>query len=291
MNPLPAAQDIPGFYPSGYFTHHASNLHAGALDPSAFRTRAKLAFWEDHFGYRHLLTKADPLARAAARLLGWVPPLVKKLGMPLRFVPFQPGGRLLDLGCGSGDFLALAKQLGWQVRGLEPDPSAAAVVRAAEIPVEIGTVDSADYPEGHFDAITLSHVLEHFLDPVAAISRIARWLKPGGTLVTITPNPCSTVAELFGPYWYSLDAPRHLVLPSPGAVQKLMESATLRAAVFAVNYRDLEIARASAQRMGSGGRMHVARALLMYLLRRWSDPPEIAPGEDIFCVATKPLPG
>lgn len=289
MNPLPAAHEIAAFYPTGYFTHGSTNNQSGALSGASFRTRVKMALWEERFGYTDLLANSGGgAARAIASVLGVFPPVVKKLGTPLRFVPFRSGGRLLDLGCGNGDFLQFARNLSWQVEGLEPDPNAAAIVRAAGIPVEIGTVDTVDFPEDRFDAITLSHVLEHFVDPANSLRRIVRWLKPGGTLVTITPNPCSTVAEPFGRYWYSLDAPRHLVLPSPNAVRTLIESASLRARVFTLSYRNLEIARASARRASQHGAARFSRYLSHSLYKRVTASPENASGEDVVCIGTKP---
>lgn len=75
-------------------------------------------------------------------------------------------GRLLDVGCGSGEFLAQMRELGWDVFGVEPDPQAARVAREQfGLTVWPGALAEASFPDGFFDAVTLNHVIEHVADP------------------------------------------------------------------------------------------------------------------------------
>jgi SAM-dependent methyltransferase len=139
--------------------------------------------------------------RAADRLVRFVP------------APTGPEARLLDVGCGSGTYLKLMRDLGWQVRGVELDEGAVETARKARLDVRQGTMDDLD-PEldGTFDAITVGHVIEHTHDPIAALSAARSVLKPGGILWIGTPNLGSLGASVFRARWRALEPPRHLVI-------------------------------------------------------------------------------
>src|SRR5262249_19575039 len=96
-------------------------------------------------------------------------------------------GRLLDVGCNEGRGLALYRARGWQAEGLETNPAAAAAARKAGFVVH-GEDLAAFHPEAPYDAVVLSNVLEHFLDPRAALADISRLLRPGGQLWVSCPN-------------------------------------------------------------------------------------------------------
>src|SRR3989338_4446966 len=98
-------------------------------------------------------------------------------------------GRMLDVGCGHGDFLRLAALEGWEGWGIEPSQEAAKT--AEKIPglkIFCGTAENINFPENHFDVITLWNVLDCLPDPRAALKRIHGWLRPGGLLLIRTPN-------------------------------------------------------------------------------------------------------
>jgi 2-polyprenyl-3-methyl-5-hydroxy-6-metoxy-1,4-benzoquinol methylase len=98
------------------------------------------------------------------------------------------GGRLLEVGCASGEFLEIAAAAGFEVEGLEPDPGTSAGARErAGLPVRTGTLDDAAYPPGSFDVVVLWHVLEHLDSPRRAIEEARRILRPGGVLGVETP--------------------------------------------------------------------------------------------------------
>jgi SAM-dependent methyltransferase len=164
------------------------------------------------------------------RIAALLPPLRRRAGHTVRFLHHRKGGRLLDVGCGNGAFLDVMRGLGWHVTGVEPDPKAAEVALKRGLEVHAGDIESAPLPEGEFDAITLSHVMEHFRDPPLVLAKLARALKPGGSLVSISPNPIGLLGRIFGPHWYGLDAPRHLVLPSPAGYRRMGEAAGLQVA-------------------------------------------------------------
>ena len=101
----------------------------------------------------------------------------------------RPHRRLLDIGCGQGHFLNLAKDSGWEVEGVEPVKSACDYARQLfGIEIKNKALKEAGFPEAHFDAVTLWNVLDHLPDPLEALKEIDRILKPGGILVIRVPN-------------------------------------------------------------------------------------------------------
>lgn len=126
--------------------------------------------------------------------------------------------KLLDIGCGTGDFLVKAKQKEWQVFGVEPNEQARELSKLKGIFVE---EKLQNIQEGNFDVITLWHVLEHLPDLEAQIEIISQKLKPNGTLVVAVPNFKSFDAKHYKTYWAAYDVPRHLWHFSKEAVKRI----------------------------------------------------------------------
>jgi 2-polyprenyl-3-methyl-5-hydroxy-6-metoxy-1,4-benzoquinol methylase len=137
----------------------------------------------------------------------------------------QPGSKVLDVGCGGGYLLARMKSLGWQGEGTEIDPVALEVARARGIPVRLGELADQNYAQDHFDAIHISHVVEHVHDPMSLVHECHRILKPGGTLVVLTPNVASWTHLHFKTDWRGLEPPRHLHLFSPRTIMQAVAAA------------------------------------------------------------------
>jgi 2-polyprenyl-3-methyl-5-hydroxy-6-metoxy-1,4-benzoquinol methylase len=131
-----------------------------------------------------------------------------------RHLPRLPdgGGRLLDVGCGAGYFLRVARNCGWSSIGVDADPKAVANCVNQGFEVLEGGIEQFDGQERLFDVITMSHVLEHVHDPVGTIEACHRLLKPGGRLWIETPNIDSLGHRQYGESWRGLEPPRHLVL-------------------------------------------------------------------------------
>lgn len=97
-------------------------------------------------------------------------------------------GTLLDVGCGTGTFLGLARSRGWEVVGTEFSPSAARAAAGAGLRVVAGEVWEANFPAEAFDVVTCWHVLEHTSRPRRVVEEMHRLLRPGGWLFLATPN-------------------------------------------------------------------------------------------------------
>lgn len=102
---------------------------------------------------------------------------------------FRPGGRLLDVGCGTGLFLERARDAGYRASGVESNPAAAAAAREKGFEVFVGGfADLARTAGEEYDVIAMFDVLEHFDDPAGMVERARRLLRPGGGLMITTPN-------------------------------------------------------------------------------------------------------
>ncbi len=135
----------------------------------------------------------------------------------------SPGKRLLDVGCGSGTFLHLARKHGFEAYGMDLSAQAVRVARSQYgLDVRQGGMNSNVWEGWTFDIITMFHVLEHLRDPRTALSFAASHLKPKGKLIVQVPNLCSLQARLFGARWYGLDVPRHIVNFSPAGLRRLL---------------------------------------------------------------------
>lgn len=99
-----------------------------------------------------------------------------------------PGGRLLDVGCGNGEWLHDLSVGGLTCVGLEPNREQAAFAREQGLDVRAAALAPGLFPEASFDAVTFIQVLEHLQDPVAAVRQAGAYLRPGGMLVIDVPS-------------------------------------------------------------------------------------------------------
>ena len=117
-------------------------------------------------------------------------------------------GRLLEIGCGDGDFLVAAEAAGWQVTGIEYSATACETARRRlqKGEVRCGELQSAGLPAEQFDLCVLSDVIEHVRDPLGFLREIHRLLKPGGTLFIATPDIDSWSARFMKQRWMEFKA-------------------------------------------------------------------------------------
>jgi SAM-dependent methyltransferase len=137
----------------------------------------------------------------------------------------QRRGRLLEFGASYGHSLALARERGWQVVGVELSPTASQYART-HFGVSVFNCDLADAPlsESSFDAIVGWHVLEHVRNPKAQLQRLAALLKPGGVLGLRVPNIASFGARAAGQWWPWMCPPAHLWFFSRTTLPRLLQA-------------------------------------------------------------------
>lgn len=158
---------------------------------------------ESYYRERGMVRDDPALERSSNReRLEWLPPL--KAGQH---------GRLLDVGCGIGSFLADARDEGWEIVGTEVSAWSVGIARE-HFGVEIvqGSVQEllgAHWQPGTFDVVTCWHNIEHQRHPMLALKAMRDLLKPGGRLVLRTPNAASFDQWWYGESWVGWHDPGH----------------------------------------------------------------------------------
>lgn len=138
----------------------------------------------------------------------------------------QPSkGRILDIGAGTGDFLSVAKENGWQTIGVEPSEKAKGIAKNKGV----SFVEQTSTLENHsFDVISMWHVLEHVPNLDNQIKELKRLLKPNGTLIIAVPNFKSFDAKHYGKFWAAYDVPIHFWHFSKKAIQQLFGNENMK---------------------------------------------------------------
>ncbi|WP_417558393.1 class I SAM-dependent methyltransferase [Mesoflavibacter zeaxanthinifaciens] len=131
---------------------------------------------------------------------------------------------LLDVGCGTGDFLKTAKENNWIVSGVEPNADARTIANHKTDNSVFDIHQLNNFETNSFDVITLWHVLEHLPDLEHQISILKKLLKPNGRLVVAVPNYKSFDANYYNQFWAAYDVPRHLWHFDQNSISKLFAS-------------------------------------------------------------------
>ena len=136
--------------------------------------------------------------------------------------------QLLDVGCGTGDFLKTAKNNDWTVSGIEPNADARSIANQKTENVVFDIQQLKKFKANSFDVITLWHVLEHLPDLEHQISIFKKLLKTNGRLVVAVPNYKSFDAQHYQQFWAAYDVPRHLWHFNQQSISKLFASINMK---------------------------------------------------------------
>ncbi len=215
IDPTPDKETLAKAYET-YYTHAPDNAITGLRH---LYLRARNSYICRRFGYP--ATEEHWWIRAIGTLISLMPH--RRIGMDgmAMWLPWQPGGKLLEIGCGNGDRLALLRELGWKVSGIDPDEGAVQFAKTKGLDVSQATLQPGTFPAGSFDVVFMSHVIEHVPDPQETIRECHRLLCSGGALFILTPNTDSLGHQRFGRNWLHLDPPRHLHLFNSQNLSKL----------------------------------------------------------------------
>jgi SAM-dependent methyltransferase len=139
---------------------------------------------------------------------------------------FVSGGRLLEVGCAAGNRLASLRDLGWtKCIGIEISEAPAAVARERGFEVITGPIETAicSIPDNSLDVIVSRFVIEHLENPFPVIKQLAGKLRGGGQFLFSTVNIDSPDFWLYGPHWFHLDLPRHMVFFRKRDVEAMLD--------------------------------------------------------------------
>lgn len=197
----------------------------GALAAGRVPEADEVASWYADY-YTHSI--GPPRAQVCGRL--WPTPARRRELEGLRRYLTPPGrsGRFLEVGAGLGERLVEFAEAGWDVVGQDPDPKAGGLARDRGIEVHTGSVRELVGATEPFDLIGMNHVLEHVPDPGELLDACARLLRPFGRLCIVAPNADAFGRLLFGRWWFGLEQPRHLAIPTVGSIDRLTSRLGLR---------------------------------------------------------------
>ncbi|OIO35450.1 MAG: hypothetical protein AUJ74_06215 [Candidatus Omnitrophica bacterium CG1_02_44_16] len=131
--------------------------------------------------------------------------------------------RILDVGCGRGDFLGFLNKDIYETHGIEINPQGYAICQQKNIHVYNQGLKQIHFEDRSFDIITLWHVIEHLQAPKEMLTEIRRILKDTGVLVIATPNTASLGFKVGQSRWFHLDSPRHIILYNQNSMKKLLD--------------------------------------------------------------------
>ena len=178
----------------------------------------------------------------------------------------QPNkGKILDIGAGTGDFLSVAKNNGWQTIGVEPSDRAKAIAKSKGV----SFVEETSELENHsFDVISMWHVLEHVPDLDKQIKELKRLLKPTGTIIIAVPNFKSFDAKHYGKFWAAYDVPIHFWHFSKTAIKLLFEKEEMKLEkVLPMKFDSFYVSLLSEKY--KSGKMNFVKAFFVGLQSNW----------------------
>jgi 2-polyprenyl-3-methyl-5-hydroxy-6-metoxy-1,4-benzoquinol methylase len=215
LDPRPAESDLPKLY-ARYYTHTET------VDSPVLRQET-VRLVLNRMGY-----EVGEVNSRIARVLSHISPVARTCSLDVLGLTARERGRLLDVGCGSGDFVRRMRSLGWDACGVDPDPGAVGRGRETGLQICEGTI--ADLGEDErYDVITLNHVIEHVPDAIFLLTECRKRLRDqSGILLITTPNIKALGHKLFKRYWRGLETPRHLILFSPAALSHYVSDSGLR---------------------------------------------------------------
>lgn len=130
--------------------------------------------------------------------------------------------RILEIGCGDGNFLATLRRAGWDIHGQEFGADTSAIVqRRHGIPMITGPLESVSI-ERQFPVVAAYHVFEHIYHPAVWLTQVRQFVEPSGLLHLQVPNAGSLTRKLSGDVWSGLVYPQHVYFYDPQTLQRLL---------------------------------------------------------------------
>ncbi|MGI9294212.1 MAG: class I SAM-dependent methyltransferase [Pseudomonadales bacterium] len=271
QQPLPTQQQIASFYPESYsvYSKPTRTLFSGQ----------ELLTLKDSLGYTHLDTPKKH---------GILQRLLAKKAVP-DVISCVPDGKVLDIGCGNGEYLLRLKSIGWQCQGVEFNDTALAICREHGLEVFHGDLKAANFAAESFDFVTAHHLIEHTADPGELIREMARITKPGGTILIRTPNSKALGRRWFGVNWFANDVPRHLMLFCAKSLAILTEQHDLQLLKLSKPVKPKLVLKSLDYKLGNTGVPSKKRKARKWLAKLYVPAAKLmGQGDELFALYRKP---
>lgn len=162
----------------------------------------------------------------------------------------KSNGKILDIGCGAGDFLQYMKENHWNINGVDTSNKARKIANNKLNIKVMGPKDWINNKE-KYDVITCWHSLEHVHEPWVYLDKIKKSLTLDGFLIVALPNYQSTDAKIYKEFWAAYDTPRHLYHFTIKSMNKTIKPHGLNIeSIYRMNFDPFYVSMLSAKHMG-----------------------------------------
>ncbi len=272
QQPPPTQAEIASFYPESYSVYSTPTR-------TEFSSQERLTL-KHSLGYAHLDATGKESASAKTILAKTTVPDV---------IPYAPNGKVLDIGCGNGEFLLRLKSIGWQCQGVEFNAKALAICREHGLDVFHGDLETANFAADSFDFVTAHHLIEHTANPVELVREMVRVTKPGGTILIRTPNSRALGRRWFGVNWFANDVPRHLLLFCAETLAILAKQQNLQLIELRKPVKPKLVLKSLDYKLGNTGVPSKKRKLRKWLAKLYVPAAKLSgQGDELFALYRKP---
>ena len=223
QDPMPIEEDL-GIAYQTYYTHQDSHINIKRSHLEAIFSNGFIRIKQGYLAtkYQYGLKQIKLVNKLLGLLLYLDPGRRAWVDSEVFYLSEKQNGKLLEVGFGSGEMLRGMQQKGWIVEGIDFDPNAVSNALSKGLNVRLGSLTEQHYADNTFDAIVMSHVIEHVADPTQFFKESYRVLKEGGILVSITPNTQSFGHKIYKENWRGLEPPRHLKLFNNSSIKSIL---------------------------------------------------------------------
>lgn len=284
LNPMPNHNDLSKLY-KNYYTHQHTNI-----TPSKFMSfiyRGCDTYYKKKYGYT--IIKPTLLDNIVASIITLHPEWKANLDGDIFYLPYKKGGTLLDIGCGNGSTLEKMKRLGWHTIGIDFDKSSIETAQERNLDVRHGDLFQQNFKPEQFDAIIMSHVIEHLPDPLTTLKKCMTLLKQDGKLILTTPNINGFVGQVFKDKARHLEPPRHLHLFNKKNLHDLAEKAGFNNIEVKTSIRHLRGMWIASKKLHSNSLplLHNIAATLSAIILGFTIKLKIGEGDELALIAIK----
>ena len=209
LSSRPVEQEIYQFYPQDYEPYQPNQSLDSSSNSIAEDNLTKAKSWLKTC-LKNIIT---PIFKLHKNITADIFPQSVEQQLENFYEPTEAGQTLLDFGCGSEQFLALAQKRGWNPIGLDFSEQVVQQVRDRGYHALLISPEVWDEIENEsIDFVRMNHVFEHLYHPKEDLQAVYKKMKPGAKLHIAVPNPYGVASRIFRSNWWGLECPRHVML-------------------------------------------------------------------------------